>query len=55
MWNTAKRLMTQYPVNDTSLMQVVLSQAAEYEASLSQWDNEPASLDMQVDYNAWPQ
>jgi hypothetical protein len=52
MWNGAKRLMTQYPVNDPNLMQVVLSQAAEYEASLSQWDNEPASLYMSPDYNA---
>jgi len=50
MWGTAKRLLTQYPVNDPNLMQLVLSQAAEYEASLSQWDNEPASLFMQVDY-----
>jgi hypothetical protein len=54
MWNGAKRLMTQYPVNDPNLMQVVLSQAAEYEASLSQWDNEPASLYMSPDYNSWP-
>lgn len=49
MWNGAKRLLTQYPVNDPNLMQVILSQAAEYETSLSNWDNEPASLFMQVD------
>lgn len=53
MWNTAKRLMTQYPVNDPNLMRMVLSQAAEYEASLSQWDNEPTSLYMQPDYQCY--
>lgn len=54
MWNMAKRLLTQYPVNDVALMQLVLAQAREYEQSLDAWDNEPASLYMQVDYNAWP-
>lgn len=49
MWNGAKRLMTQYPVNDPSLMQLVLGQAAEYEANLRRWDIEPASLFMQLD------
>jgi hypothetical protein len=50
MWNGAKRLLTQYPVNDPALMQVILAQAAEYEARLMQWDNEPASLFLQPDY-----
>jgi hypothetical protein len=54
MWNGAKRLMTQYPVNDPNLAQVLLGQAAEYEASLKAWDNEPASIHFQVDYNSWP-
>jgi hypothetical protein len=54
MWNGAKRLLTQYPVNDPNLMQLVLAQAAEYENNLRQWDNEPASLFMQVDYDSWP-
>ena len=50
MWNGAKRLMTQYPVNDPNLMSLVLAQAAEYEGNLRSWDNEPASLFMQPDY-----
>lgn len=54
MWNGAKRLMTQYPVNDPNLMQLILAQAMEYERNLRQWDNEPASLFMQVDYQGWP-
>ena len=53
MWNGAKRLMTQYPVNDGQLAQIILAQAAEYEARLMQWDNEPASLYMQPDTQAW--
>lgn len=48
IWNGAKRLMSQYPVNDTSLMQLILSQASEYEARLMSWDNEPASMFMQL-------
>jgi hypothetical protein len=54
MWNGAKRLLTQYPVNDPNLMQLIIAQAREYENSLRQWDNEPASISFQVDYNAWP-
>lgn len=53
-WNGAKRLMTQYPVNDPGLAQIVLAQAGDYEARLRQWDNEPASVYFQVDYNSWP-
>lgn len=52
MWNTAKRLMTQYPVNDPAVMKLVLGQAQEYLDQLMQWDNEPASLFMQVDHRA---
>jgi hypothetical protein len=50
MWNGAKRLLTQYPVGDPSLMQLILAQAAEYEARLLAWDNEPASINLQPDY-----
>lgn len=46
-WNLAKRLLTQYPVNDPALMQLVLGQAAESYASLIKWDNEPASIFIQ--------
>ncbi len=53
-WNLAKRLMPQYPVNDPNLAQLVLGQAAEYYNNLLQWDNEPASIYMGVDYQAWP-
>lgn len=49
MWGGARRLMTQYPVNDPNLMQLVIGQAREFEASLDRWDNEPASLFMQVE------
>lgn len=52
MWNGAKRLMTQYPVNDPNLMRLVLDQAAEYQALLLQFDNEPASLFMQPNTQA---
>lgn len=50
MWGGAKRLITQYPVNDPNLAQMILAQAAEYEGRLMAWDNEPASLFMQPDY-----
>lgn len=48
-WNLAKRLSTQYPVNDPNLMKAVWAQADETYAMLRQWDNEPASLFMQVE------
>lgn len=50
MWNGAKRLMTQYPVGDPNVAQLVLAQAAEYEGRLMAWDNEPASINLQPDY-----
>lgn len=50
MWGGAKRLISQYPVNDPNLMQFVIAQAQEFEARLLAWDNEPASLFMQPDY-----
>lgn len=49
-FNLAKRLMTQYPVNDGNLAMQVLAQAKEYWDALSAFDNEPASLYMQPDY-----
>jgi hypothetical protein len=53
MWNLAKRLATQYPVNDPNLMNLMLAQAQEYWDRLTAWDNEPASLFMQADYTRW--
>lgn len=52
MWNGAKRLLSQYPVNDPNLMQLILAQAAEYEGRLMAWDNEPASLFLQPSYES---
>lgn len=49
-FNLAKRLMSQYPVNDPNLATLVLGQAKEYWDALSAWDNEPASLYMQPQY-----
>ncbi len=49
MWNGAKRLITQYPVNDPNLANMLLMQAQEYWNRLTAWDNEPASLFMQAD------
>lgn len=46
-FNLAKRLMTQYPVNDVNLAKMILGQADEYLARLSGWDNEPASIFLQ--------
>lgn len=53
MWNGARRLMTQYPVNDANLMQLILAQAKEFEDGLRQWDNEPASMFLQLDTQGW--
>lgn len=52
-WNLAKRLSTQYPVNDPNLMKAVWAMAAETYGSLRMWDNEPASLFMQAGDNRW--
>lgn len=49
-FNLAKRLMTQYPVNDGNLATLILGQAKEYWDALSAWDNEPASIFIQPDY-----
>ncbi len=46
-FNLARRLMTQYPVNDPNLANEVRAQAAEYWARLTAFDNEIASLYMQ--------
>lgn len=46
-WNGARRLMTQYPVNDPGLMQIIIGTAQETLQSLLKWDNEPASIYMQ--------
>lgn len=49
-WNAAMKLMTQYPVNDPNLAQIVIATAKETMDRLEGWDNEPASLYMQPDY-----
>lgn len=51
IWNLADNLQTQYPVNDPNLANKISNRAISSFASLSQWDNEPASLYMQPDYN----
>ncbi len=48
-WNLARRLMTQFPVNDSNLAQIVIGTAGETYAALKAWDTEPASLFMQMD------
>lgn len=48
-WNGAKRLLSQYPVNDPNLMNFVLGMAAETWGILTGFDNETASLFMQPD------
>lgn len=52
-WGVSKRLMTQYPVNDPNLAQIVLGQAKESLDWLMQWDNEPASVFMQLNTQRW--
>ncbi len=46
-FNLARRLMTQYPVNDPNLANELRAQASEYWARLTAFDNEIASLFMQ--------
>lgn len=48
-YNLAKRLLSQYPVNDPNLMQLILAQADETLRRLASWDNEPASVFLQMD------
>lgn len=48
-WNLARKLMTQYPVNDSNLAQIVMGTAAETYAALKAWDTEPASIFLQMD------
>lgn len=47
-FNLAKRLMTQYPVNDPNIASQVLAQAAEYWARMTAFDNEIASIYLQL-------
>ncbi len=52
-FNLARRLMTQYPINDPNLSANLLAQAGEYWTRMTAWDNEPASLFMQPE-TRWP-
>lgn len=50
IWNLSRRLLTQYPVNDPNLMQLVLGTAKELYDELKGWDTEPASIYLSPDY-----
>lgn len=52
-WNLAKRLMTQYPVNDQSIAAIVLTMASELFGALKGWDQEPADVQLQPAWNDW--
>lgn len=53
IWNLADNLQTQYPVNDPNLANRVTAKAMQSLADLKAWDQEPASLFMQVDNQGW--
>jgi hypothetical protein len=50
VWNLANDLETEYPVNDGRLAQKIERKAAILLAQLSSWDNEPASVYLQPEY-----
>jgi hypothetical protein len=50
IWNLANELETQYPVNDGRLAVKIERKAALLMQALKGFDNEPASLYMQPDY-----
>jgi hypothetical protein len=49
VYGTAVWLMPEYPVNDSNLSGLVISTAQALYADLSGWDEEPASIYMQMD------
>lgn len=53
IWNLANNLETQYPVNDPRLADKVERRATQTYAAIEGWDNEDASLFMQVDNQRW--
>lgn len=55
VYNLAKRLMTQYPVNDANIAGLIADQADTLFARLKAWDNEPASIYLQPDqeWDGW--
>ena len=50
----AVRLMAQYPVNDPKQAQLVIGVATSLYDALTAWDNEPASIQIQPNYESWP-
>lgn len=50
IWNLANDLETQYPVNDSRLAMKIERRAAQLYTALKGFDNEPASLFLQPDY-----
>lgn len=53
VWNLARRLMTQYPVNDSTLALRVDQMAVELMGQLKGFDHEPASIFLQPDRMPW--
>ena len=54
IWNLANDLETQYPVNDPRLAVKIERKAATLYQALTGWDQEPASLYMQPDFQSQP-
>jgi len=52
-YNLALSLMPQYPVNDGALSQLIIAKAQQLYGALKGWDNEPTSIYLQPDYQAW--
>lgn len=53
IWNGANDLEPEYPVNDARLALKIEQRAAKLYKDLSGWDNEPASIYLQPDYQGW--
>lgn len=55
VYNLATRLMAKYPVNDSSLANLVIAQATALMTKLKAWDNETASIFLQPEdrWGSW--